>query len=80
MLKTNTRPTDVDKSPYTHATAKAAAGQVLCSRLTGKVAPRTPGPYRKNEMTSSFKQTKAANATKNPNTQNSAIVDALYGF
>jgi hypothetical protein len=37
--------------------------------LTGKVAPGTPGPQRKNEIISSFKQTKAANATKNPNTQ-----------
>jgi hypothetical protein len=36
--------------------------------------------YRKNGMTNSLKQTKAANATKNPNTQNSVIVDALYGF
>src|SRR5947208_9858771 len=37
-------------------------------------------PYRKNGMTNSLKQTQAANATKNPNTQKSIIVEALYGL
>ncbi|HWY55432.1 MAG TPA: hypothetical protein VNZ03_13260 [Terriglobales bacterium] len=31
-------------------------------------------------MTNSLKQTQAAIATKNPNTQKSAIVEALYGL
>jgi hypothetical protein len=33
--------------------------------------------YRKNGMTNSLKETQAANATKNPNTQKSMIVEAL---
>jgi hypothetical protein len=36
--------------------------------------------YRKNGMTNSLKQTQVAIATKNPNTQKSAIVEALYGL
>jgi hypothetical protein len=40
----------------------------------------TPLLYRKNGMTNSLKQTQVANATKNPNTQKSVIVEALYGL
>src|SRR6266702_762651 len=36
--------------------------------------------YRRSGMTNSLKQTQAANATKNPNTQKSIIVEALYGL
>jgi hypothetical protein len=47
--------------------------------LPDKVLP-VPVLYRKNGMTNSLKQTQVAIATKNPNTQKSAIVDALYGL